>query len=166
VAINVELGDVVSAQRLAMRGIREGGSPEADADARLMIVYTGWLSVNLATGSNLHRETFVSFVPNGLGQIQTFKPDNEGDLGVVQAVVTASLSSFGDSPVTAAVDRASVSIEPRQFPGEGGSPRVLILRARLAVSEGTIHAISYQVTVLANPLLLDKTLTLGDGATP
>jgi hypothetical protein len=165
-AINVALGDVVSPQRLAMRGVREGGNPEADADARLMIVYTGWLEVTLGAGSTLFRDTAISFVPNELGQVQTFKPDNEGDLGVVRAIVTASLSSFGSSPDTAAVDRASVFVEPRTFPGIAGSPRVLILRVRLAVADGAIHGVSYQVTVLANPLLLDTVLTLSDGATP
>jgi hypothetical protein len=167
-AINVEAGDIVNVQRLAMLGTREGGDPQNDPDRRLMIVYTGWIGVTLGVGSPQQSQTAISFVPNGPGpsgqvEIQTFKTPRQ-DQADVEVVVTASLSSFGSSPDVAAIDKASVSVE--KLTSFQGDPRVIILRARLSAAEGAVHGISYQVTVLVHPDMLDTPILVGFGQTP
>jgi hypothetical protein len=84
----------------------------------------------------------ISFVPRGDGLIQTFGEPNR-DVDDTLAIVSASLSSFGGEPDTAALDDASVNLEIRQFPGIGGQPRVLILRATLAAAGGAVHGFAY-----------------------
>ena len=167
-AIGVEAGDITNAQRLAMLGTREDGNPEAVADRRLMIVHTGWIGVTFGAGSNLERDTAISFVPNvvfnnGTAELQTFNPVNQ-DRPEVEAIVTASLSSFGNSPDTAAVDRAAVRL--RKIDALPGDPIVLVLEARLAAAEGAIHGVSYQVTVLAHPDMLGPTVVVNSNVSP
>ncbi len=69
-------------------------------------------------------------------------------------------SSFGGDPDVAAVDRATVSLEPQTVGGIAGNPMVLVLRAPLAEQDGAVHAFAYQVRVLAHPSLFDQVLTL------
>jgi hypothetical protein len=170
-AINVQLGDVASPQRLAMLGVREGGDPAKDADRRLMIVHSGWMAGTFGVGGPLSRDTALSFVPNGPGTtpgtvaIQTFKRGNV-DVGAVEAIVSSALSSLAGRPEVAAVDHASMALEPRLFPGFDESHLVLVLRARLAAARGVINAISYQVTVLAHPTLVGDVLSLPSTTAP
>jgi hypothetical protein len=153
-ALNVKLADVVKPQSFGL-SVKEDGPPGTTGDFRRLIVYTGWVAVTFKGSGGVTRETAVSFVPNGGGGVQTFNPG-----AVVQATVTASLSSFGEGPDVAAVDEASLDLESRTFPGVSGSPLVLILRARLAVQNGAFHAFSYQVTLLVDPTMLGMVLSL------
>ncbi len=162
--IRVRLRDVAQPQDLRVDATRSGGNPASDADRRALIVHTGWIGATFVS-DELAREEVISFVPLDNGEIQRFELGNQ-DLGNVTAVVTASLSSFADEPNTAAVDNATVRLEPRTFPGIEGSPQVLILRARVTVAGGKIHGISYQVTVRAHPSLLVETLDLPDSTQP
>jgi hypothetical protein len=156
--ISVRANSVVNPQRLAILGIREGGDTQVDNDRRLMIVYTGWIAVTHSAVSALTRNRALSFVPNsfvgnGKVELQTFKERGPDDPPEAEAIITASLSSFGTSPDVAAVDEAEVSIEKMShLPGD---PRVLVLRATLAVEEGSVNGISYQVTVLVHPKMID-----------
>lgn len=163
--LNVELKDISNPQRLRTLTTRPGGTPGTFADQRLLIVYCGWIGATHGAGSDLTRNTAISFVPNEDGGVQTFKAGNQ-DLGDVEAIVTAGLSSFGDDPDVAAVDRVTVALETRTFPGVAGHPLVLILRATLAAQNGAVHAFNYQVTLLAHPSLLDAVLPLSPTAHP
>jgi hypothetical protein len=164
--ISVKLADVVHPQRLAALTVREGGNPGASADRRLMIVHTGWVLATLEGGDDsITRATALSFVPNGDRKVQTYKPPT-ADLGGVQAVVAAALTSFGNDPDVAAVDEVSVALENRTFPGVAGEPLVLILRAKLAAQDGNVNRFGYQVTLLAHPDLLGPALTLSDETSP
>lgn len=165
-ALNVQIKDVVRPQSLDTLTVRRGGSFQTDADQRVLQVYTGWVAATHGAGNDLTRNTAISFVPlDGNRRVQTFNPGNV-DLGQIEAVVTASLSSFGGDPDVAAVDRASVRLEPQTFGGVGGNPLVLVLRATLAAQDGAVHAFAYQVTVLAHPSLFDQVLTLDPPTTP
>lgn len=164
-ALNVRISDVTRPQSLAALTTRRDGDPNAFADQRLLVTYTGWVGATHGAGDDLTRNTAISFVPLGGRDIQTFLPGNQ-DLGQVEAIVTASLSSFGDSPAVAAVDRASVELKPQTFGGVAGNPLVLILRATLAAHEGNVHAFAYQVTVLAHPSLFGDVLTLPASTAP
>jgi hypothetical protein len=124
-----------------------------------MIVYTGWVGATHGAVADLTRDEVISFVPRGDGRIQTFGEPN-WDVDDALAIVSASLSSFGGEPDTAALDDASVNLEIRQFPGIGGQPRVLILRATLAAAGGAVHGFAYQVTVLVHPSQLGEVLRL------
>jgi hypothetical protein len=157
--LNVELKDITRPQRSATLTTRPGGTPGAFADQRLLLVFTGWVGATHSAGGDLTRNIAISFVANPDRTVQTFKSGNQ-DLGQVEAIVVAGLSSFGGDPDVAAVDQVTVGLEPRTFPGVGGQPLVLILRATLAAQDGSVHAFGYQVTVLAHPSLLDATLTL------
>jgi hypothetical protein len=112
-------------------------------------VYTGWLVFDFDEPSdNIRRDQVISWVPlgtktsSGAFEVQTYP---EG----ADAVVTASLSSFGDGASVAAVDGALIEIKKQPLPGRTVDP-VLVLIADVAVSQGGLHRVSYQVTVLAN----------------
>lgn len=163
--LNVQIKDVVRPQSLDTLTVRRGGSFQTSADQRVLQVYTGWVAATHGAGDDLTRNTAISFVPLEGRTVQTYLPGNQ-DLGGVEAIVTAALSSFGDAPSVAAVDRASVSLEPQNLENIAGQPLVLVLRATLAAHEGNVHAFAYQVTVLAHPSLLGTVLTLGAQETP
>ena len=164
-SIKVKMSDMSRPQRLAALVVREGGDPTVPADRRLLIVYTGWIGATHEAGGNLVREEVVSFVPNDPNTVQTFKPGKEGGEGV-QAVVTASLSSFGGEPDTAAVDRASVSLENKPFLSVDGNALVLVLKVEVAAAGGAVHGIAYQVTVLAHPDLLGPVVPVSGQVSP
>ena len=77
------------------------------------------------------------------------QPYDENDLLAV--TVTAAPSSVGDDDDeanVAAVDKASVQLEPQTFPGVGGTKFCLVLRATVAAHHAEVIAFTYQVTVL------------------
>jgi hypothetical protein len=165
-ALNVRIKDVVSPRSLDTLTIRRGGNFQTFADERVLQVYTGWVAATHGAGGSLTRNIANSFVPlDGNRRVQTFLPGNV-DLGDVEITVTAALSSFGDAPSVAAVDRASVTLEPQTIGGVGGNPLALVIQATLAAHEGNVHAFSYQVTVLAHPRLFGDILTLSPQETP
>jgi hypothetical protein len=171
--VNVKLKDVAQPQRLdALVAIQDPDPTHnpftVPADRRVQIVYTGWLGATFGTVA-LARDQVLSFVPHvdvmdKKLKVQTFLPANS-DLGDVQAVVMASLSSFGSGPSTAAVDHASIATVHKSIPGVGDDLglRVLVVTAQVAADGGEVHGIAYQVTVLANPQLLGPALILGKG---
>jgi hypothetical protein len=172
-ALNVKAGDIVRPKRLAILGVREDANdPPLGADKRLMIVYTGWIAVTHGAGEDESFETAVAFVPNGPGpsankvEIQTWKEDDKSDLGIVEAVVTSALSGFGDEIDAAAVDSVKVELKHKNFPGIGGAQRFLVLTANLTAEDGAIKGISYQVTVLTHPGLLDTPLVVDKNEFP
>ncbi len=156
--INVMVADVFNPQRVAILGTREGGDPQAERDRRLMIVYTGFIAVTHGAGNSLSRNTALSFVPfsdeDGNFMLDTFKARRPDDPPEAEIALTAALASFGSSPEVAAIDRAAVSIQQQnQLTGD---PRVLVLRLSLAAHDGAIHSISYQVTVVVHPSMIDS----------
>ena len=164
--LNVQIKDVVRPQSLDTLTVRRGGDFQSFPDQRVLQVYTGWIAATHGAGGDLTRNTAISFVPlDGSRNVQTYLPGNV-DLGGVEVIMTAALSSFGDRPSVAAVDRATVSLEPQTFGGIAGNPLVLVVRATLAAHEGNVHAFAYQVTVLAHPSLFGQILTLGAQETP
>ena len=112
-----------------------------------MEIYTGWVAVNFYVGDEgVRRAEVATFV---LLDNQLIQPYLDEDL--LDVTVTAAPSSVADDDDeanVAAVDDASVELEPQSFPGVGGNPQCLILRATVAACNATVHAFTYQVTVL------------------
>jgi hypothetical protein len=146
--IIVPLRDVVAAQhqRCLVRGeINNPSGPNTIGDL-VMDVYTGWIMFEYEQDDPGH-DHVMSFVPLGTGS--GTKLDIVNYVGGVSAIVSASVSSFADAPDLAAVDKAKVLLKTHEFKGVPPA-RVLVLDASVAVTEGKLHRVSYQVTVLAN----------------
>ena len=60
----------------------------------------------------------------------------------------AVVADVEDEAAVAAVDSASVALEPQQFVEVGGTQWCLIPRANLASLNAVLHAFTYQITVL------------------
>jgi hypothetical protein len=109
---------------------------------RVMDVYSGWLTIDFRHDT-LTRDRVISWVPlNDTGKIQKYLGGKDG------IVTTASISSFGDAPEVAAVDRASTLLKDVPISGEM-LDGVLVLEVDVAVRAGALHRVAYQVTVLA-----------------
>jgi hypothetical protein len=98
------------------------------------------------------RDPLISLVPLGLhGQgpdvdIQSY-PGVPGS-GTVEAIISASMTSFGDDPDGAAVDGAVMKLETHSFPGFPPA-NVLVIHAELGANGGNLYRLAYQVTVFA-----------------
>ncbi len=155
-AINVPIKNVLQPQHLDFFASTSLGA----ATSVKIEVFTGIIACNF-TGDDgtVHRTNVVSFVPIGPNEI---RPYNDGDiLDTTIICTTSSVADDDDEANVAAVDRASVKLEPQVFGGISGSPLCLILRATVAALSATVHAITYQVTVKSrgretlNPITLD-----------
>lgn len=143
-AIKIPVRDVAGAQHLRCL-VRGPVKPDDSTNIvdLVMDVYTGWLTFTYEAG--LPHENVISFVPLGTGTGTNL--DIQNYVGGASAIVSASISSFAADPDLAAVDRASVKLQTKNLPGVL-PVQVLILDASVAVSEGKLHRIAYQVTVL------------------
>jgi hypothetical protein len=144
-AINIPLRDVAGAQHLRclVRGPVKPDNPTNIVDL-VMDVYTGWLTFTYEQDDPANDHVF-SFVPLGTGTSTNL--DIQSYVGGASAIVSASISSFADDPDLAAVDRATVKLVTKNFAGLLPA-QVLVLDASIAVGEGKLHRIAYQVTVL------------------
>jgi hypothetical protein len=167
---SIPIGDVDGAQHL--RCVVSSGKPDSKGSPTLdlvMDVYTGWLTFTHAS-NDFAQANVVSFVPLGTGTGTNV--DIQNYVGGASAIVSASISSFADDPDLAAVDRARVKLTTHNFPGFTG--QVLVLNASVAVQEGKLHRVSYQVTALVTAkepsralAELDETvLSIDRGETP
>jgi hypothetical protein len=150
-AINIPLSDVVHPQVFrTVVGIGSGTKPDgSDAiNSMVMDIYTGWIVFNFnESNDNLIHDHVFSFIPLGAGTGGNVTlQDYTGGAG---AIVSASISSFGDRPAVAAVDFATVKVVTHSFPGHVPA-QVLLLDASVAVQDGSLHRIAYQVTALAS----------------
>ena len=158
-AISVKVKDVVLPRHLAAFPFIDRTS----TDRVKMEVYTGWVGVNHTGGGSLQRTEAVTFVLLSKNLVQPYQQEKD----LLEVTVTATPSSVADDDDeanVAAVDKASVKLEPQTFPGVGGSPLCLVLRATVAALNATVHAITYQVTVLTtgredlDPIPLDPNI--------
>jgi hypothetical protein len=135
---NVPAGDVTSPQHLAVYVFTDRTTNKRAK----MEVYTGWVGVHF----DGLRQEFASFVLVQPGLIQPYQADDLLDVTVTAA--PSSVADDDDEANVAAVDFASVALEPQSFPSVGGTPHCLVLRATVAALNATVHAFTYQVTVL------------------
>ncbi len=144
----VPLKGVVGAQHLrciVRKPVKSPNGSTALADT-VMDVYTGWLTFDLSDG-DLVRDHVRALVPLGTGSAGMLDIQEYAG-GISSVVVTASLSSFAGDPDVAAVDSATVKLKTHNFPGVPPAD-VLVLDVNVAVQDGTVHRVSYQITVLA-----------------
>jgi hypothetical protein len=159
---SIPLGDVGHPQHL-----RAIVKDETNLIDQVMDVYTGWIGVGIEeTHNNLFREQILSFVPLSPGKVQEYRDVDATGRRVTSAIVVATISSIAGDIETAAVDFATVSLQPFQFPGVAGTHFLLVLQATVAAQDGTVHGIAYQVTVLTDAIRLPRTLTLDRDTTP
>jgi hypothetical protein len=149
-AINVPLRDVVRPQFFrSVVGSSTGAKPDGSDSIRniVMDIYTGWIVFDFHESHDtlIHDHVF-SFIPLGPGSgglvtVQDYT-------GGANAIVSASIASFGGRPAVAAVDFATIKLVPHSFAGHAPA-HVLLLDASVAVQDGSLHRIAYQVTAIA-----------------
>ena|SRR5215211_766023 len=163
-ATHVSIKDVKSPQHLEAFVIADVSKFPSRESLAKMEVYTGWVIVGHQSGSGIVREEFVSFLPFDTAlHVQQYNP---GD--VLDFTVTAAPSSVTDQEEehVTAVDSARVRLEPQVFPGVGGNPNCLVLRAAVAGLRSTVNLITYQVTVLTKLASINQPLPLGPDTKP
>jgi hypothetical protein len=123
-----------------------------------MDVYTGWAGVNYDAGSasTVRRDEWVSFLPHDTMRVLSYQEGSLRDFTVTAA--PSAVADVEEEAAVAAVDSASVALEPQQFVGVGGTKWCLILRANLAVLNATLHAFTYQITVVVPAVDEDGTV--------
>lgn len=115
--------------------------------AVVMDIYTGTCMFDFPSDDDIIRDKLISLVPlgpHGTGpniDIQSYPGD-------ATAIISASMTSFGDEPTGAGVDGALVRLESHNFPGFPPA-KVLVIHAEIGVEAGNLHRLAYQVTVLA-----------------
>jgi hypothetical protein len=134
-AIQVQLQDVNKPRHLAAFPFADG----TNLGRVKMEVYTGWVVVNFNVGNTLDHADVKTFVPLDPNTIQPY-----GEEDIIGVTVTAAPSSVDvvSTGGTAAVDEASVKLEPQV------GAQCLVLRAKLAAAKAHLIAFTYQVTVL------------------
>jgi hypothetical protein len=110
----------------------------------VMDIYTGCCVFEF---SGDHRDPLISLVPLGLHGAGP-DVDIQSYPGAVEAIISASMTSFGDGPDGAAVDGAVMKLETHSFPGFPPA-NVLVIHAELGAIGGTLYRMAYQVTVFA-----------------
>lgn len=128
-------------------------------------IYTGWIHFNVANHAP-PKETFEvrSFLPikrpgSSAPEIIRYENVVDGASGtstqpepaIISTTITAAPSIVADDDDeanVAAVEDASIDLAKQSLPGVAGMPKCLVLRAKLALLNVVIHAITYQVTVL------------------
>lgn len=145
--IRVPLKNIVRPTHLSVFAFSSFGS-----NARVrMDVFSGWLGVNFrGDGGSVHRDDCKSFLVTASKDVFTLGTEAE----LIAATVTVTPSSVADDDDeanVAAVDSASVRLEKQAFPAISGNPLCLVLRAKLAALNVTLHGVTYQVVVLSKP---------------
>ena len=163
--IKVPVGNVEAPRHLSAFVSRDlAGNNRARMD-----VFTGWVGVNFrGDGGAVHRDNFESFLLTDSKAVHTFTSEND-ILDVTVTVAPSSVADDDDEANVAAVDTASVRLEPQVFGGIAGTPLCLILRGKVAALNATVHAVTYQVTVLSRPTDTperDRLITLDRDAAP
>jgi hypothetical protein len=143
--INVPVKDIVEVQHIRAPFLNDPHAAFANMELEF---YTGWITFDFSSPDDgIRRDQVKCLVPlhpaTASGTIVQDYPN-----GVAGAIVTASISSFGRTPSVAAVDAAAVQlVNGLAFPGSTRS--ALVLEADVAVADGHLNRIAYQVTVLA-----------------
>jgi hypothetical protein len=150
-AINIPLQNVVHPQffRTVVGGGTGFTNPDGSDGIRntVMDIYTGWIVFDFnETHDTLIHEHVFSFIPLGPGSGGNVTLQNY--TGGAGAIVSASISSFGRRPAVAAVDFATIKLVTHSFSGVLPA-QVLLLDASVAVQDGSLHRIAYQVTAIA-----------------
>ena len=174
-AIHIPLRDVARPQFFrTVVGVGGRTNPDGSDDIRntVMDIYTGWIVFDFHEGNdNLINDHVFSFIPLGPGTGNNVTLQNY--TGGAGAIVSASISSFGGRPAVAAVDFATVKLVTHSFLGIPPT-QVLLLDASVAVQDGSLHRIAYQVTALAGAKeppralqeLSNNVLSIPGGTTP
>jgi hypothetical protein len=109
-------------------------------------MYTQGGGVNYGPFGSMHRDEWVSFIPSHPMGVLAYQEGSLRDFSVTAA--PSSVADVEDEAAVAAVDSASVALEPQQFVEVGGTQWCLIPRANLASLNAVLHAFTYQITVL------------------
>jgi hypothetical protein len=160
--------DVLFPQHLVVFPFRrpERGTPPGTRVR--MEVYTGWVALNIIADDELLHVDVLSFVPREPMIVDEYPlnpPGIPAGSSVLDVTVTAAPSSVAeDGDAVFAVDQASCSvIQQTQL---NNDPFLLILRASLGWQRCTFHSITYQITVLSNPIVDKIEHTLEQGQRP
>ncbi|MFB6578745.1 hypothetical protein ACFCYC_15230 [Streptomyces sp. NPDC056402] len=130
--------------------------PKNPAVRQRQHVYTGWIEVNaVAHAGDAATERFqlVSFVPISPGVIETVSlASGENPLRGTTVTVRPASVALDESNTIFAVDGASVALERQTaLPGVAGDHLFcLVLRMNVAIQQGELLRVTYQVTALWN----------------
>jgi hypothetical protein len=124
--------------------------PQDPDGSKRFEIYSGTVAVGWQDHSGtLQREEFTVLVPV---EDTTVRLYFNGDLN--QKTVMVALGGYtgdDDEENLASVDDFNVRLEPQSFASVGGTPPCLVLRFSLALLNGAIHRVSYNISLLMPP---------------
>jgi hypothetical protein len=132
------------------------GGPQGEDEIRIE-VYTGNVIVQFSGADTTKRETFFTYLPMGIDPgddpgdgsflVRQYGKAPDTVLTVSAIIVTPVGVSLTENDTTFSVDDWGLQPKPQSFPGIAGHPNCLILNFDLAVRNGVIIRVGYQVTV-------------------
>ncbi|KPI32876.1 hypothetical protein OV450_6906 [Actinobacteria bacterium OV450] len=144
--------------------------PKNPTTRQRLHVYTGWIEVN-AVAHTFHDVTerfqVVSFVPISPGVIEAFSlAPGENPLRGATVTVRPASAALNEANTIFAVDGASVAMERQtEIPGVVGERLFcLVLRMNVAIQQGELLRVTYQVTALWNEQLAETAALPGSQA--
>jgi hypothetical protein len=127
------------------------GAGPLGEDSFLFEVYAGNVLIGFQGGRSTEREDFSIYMPLQGNSIRTYGNISEGDptppVGNAILVTPIGFQGHEDEEFVCSVDSFGLRIAPQTFNGIGGEPLCLILDFRLAIRNGVIHRVGYNVTV-------------------
>jgi hypothetical protein len=154
-AVFVEVRNVRNPRHLSsiVTGIDKKGQKVQDA---ILTVYNGFLELDIDESDNdLKRFDVITYVlmnnddPNDyLVDDKLIVDYSEKQNILIDAVATATVCTFASAPETCGVDFLIVELEEHLFK-DAVKRTVLVLTVRVALQDGKIHGIAYQVTTLS-----------------
>ncbi|MER5927701.1 hypothetical protein, partial [Streptomyces mirabilis] len=147
--------------------------PKNPTERQRLHVYTGWIEVN-AVAHTIHDVTerfqVVSFVPISPGVIETVSlAPGENPLRGTSVTARPASVALNEANTIFAVDGASVALERQtEIPGVVGERLFcLVLRMNVAIQQGELLRVTYQVAVLWNDVeQITETPTLPGSQAP
>ena len=162
--IRVSLAHIVQPTHLTVFATSVPGATSLPGNEKVRLdIFSGWLNVNFSVGGGtVHRDTCRAFLVNEKKHI--FKFVEEADLLDVTVCMTpSSVGDDDDEANVAAVDSATVLVQPQTLPGIGGQQACPILQGRLAALSANIIAVAYHVVLLSKPTDIPEDARFLDG---
>jgi hypothetical protein len=143
----------------------KGAGPQGESDF-LFEVYTGNVVMHFPGGSQVTRKDFSIYLPLRDNTIRTYGDNRKVAFESAVLVTPIGFQAKEDEEFLCSVDAWELAIVPRTFPGVGGKPMCLVLNFSLAIMNGNLFRIGYNVTLSTPRGLKLDSLDLKPDASP
>jgi hypothetical protein len=127
-------------------------------------IYTGSVAVGYSEhNGQLSHEQFSVLIPIKDSTVRFYNSDVNQ---IAASVALGGSTGDDDETNTASVDSFFAATKPQSFPGIGGNPPCLVLFFTLGVMNGTIHRVSYNITLRSDIDPKSDTQDVGGNALP